>query len=70
VTERTLENLLAELFKEDTNHSNIIAASLLPFSNQRLSTLQVELVQKRNNFIVKSRQKVSELENQIGAMES
>jgi hypothetical protein len=57
------------LFKEETSSSNIIAATLFPFPTQKLSALQIELVQKRNSFIIRSRQRLADLENQVDLLE-
>lgn len=53
-------------------NANIIATTLVPFPDENLSSLQLQFVQKRNNFIVKhkqtnheSSQLITNLEDQI-----
>lgn len=48
---------------------NIIATTLIPFPDERLSNIQIDLVQKRNIFMVKQKQIVTEQQQRINGLE-
>lgn len=66
--ERALENLVGELGREEESH-NVVATTLLPFPDKKLSTLQVELVQKRNAALARQRQRLAELQSEKALLE-
>jgi len=48
---------------------NIVATTLIPFPDEKLSSIQIEMVQKRNAFIVKQRQLLADQKQQIVILE-